>query len=81
VSAVARLFIYATTCLATLALRRRDGRAPFTIPGGPVVPVLGLIVSLGILFGATQDQFVRGLAAFVFGGVLYFVARRDEPAA
>lgn len=80
VSAVARLFIYATTCLATLALRRRPdaaiGAATFVIPGGPVVPVLGLLVSLAILWGATPDQLMRGAAAFVVGGLLFAVAKR-----
>lgn len=85
VSAVARLFIYATTCLAALALRRPAyaasvAPAAFTIPGGPVVPVLGLIVSLGILGGATADQLWRGLAAFVGGAVLFAVARRPAGA-
>lgn len=85
VSAVARLFIYATTCLATLALRR-PGReamvadATFVIPGGPIVPVLGLLVSLGILGGANADQLVRGAAAFIVGGLLFLVASRAESA-
>lgn len=83
VSAVARLFIYATTCLATLALRR-PGReatvadATFVIRGGALVPVLGLLVSLGILWGANADQLLRGAAAFVFGGVLFMVSSRAE---
>lgn len=80
VSAVARLFIYVTTCLATLALRRRSdveaGAATFVIPGGPIVPVLGVLVSLVILWGATPDQLMRGAAAFVVGGVLFAVAKR-----
>lgn len=84
VSAVARLFIYATTCLATLALRR-PGRATtvaaarFVIPGGPVVPVLGLLVSLGILAGATGDQLLRGTVAFIVGGLMFVVASRADP--
>jgi basic amino acid/polyamine antiporter, APA family len=85
VSAVARLFIYATTCLATLALRR-PGReasvadAAFVIPGGAIVPVLGLLVSLLILWGATSDQLFRGAAAFLVGGLLFVVASRAESA-
>ncbi|MDP1571169.1 MAG: APC family permease [Vicinamibacterales bacterium] len=85
VSAVARLFIYATTCLATLALRR-PGReatvadATFVVAGGAIVPVIALIVSLGILWGATPDQLLRGAAAFIVGGLLFLVASRAESA-
>ncbi len=42
-SAVARLFVYASTCLALVLLRRRDpGGARLRIPGGPVLAVLGI---------------------------------------
>lgn len=34
-SVVARILMYLSTCLALIALRRRDGPAPITIPLGP----------------------------------------------
>ena len=73
-SAISRLVIYASTCASVLALRRR-GRAPFTIPFGPVVPLLAIAVSLTILFGATSRQRLIGLEALAAGAVLYAVAR------
>lgn len=73
-SAVSRLIVYAGTCAAVLALRRQ-GRASFTIPGGPLVPVLALVISLAILFGATPIQRQVGLIALVVGAALYLVAR------
>lgn len=73
-SAVSRLIVYAGTCASVLALRRQ-GRASFTIPGGPVVPVLALVISLAILFGATPIQRRVGLIALVAGAALYLVAR------
>jgi basic amino acid/polyamine antiporter, APA family len=46
----------------------------FTVPGGPVIPVVAAVVSFGILAGATQAQLVAGGAALAAGAVLYFLA-------
>jgi len=48
----------------------------FTVPGGPVIPVVAAVVSFGILAGATQAQLVAGGAALAAGAVLYFLAPR-----
>jgi basic amino acid/polyamine antiporter, APA family len=74
-SGVARLLVYAGTCAAVLVLRRQ-GRAPFTIPGGPVIPAMAVVLSLAILYGITALQFRVGIGALVAGAVLYAVARR-----
>jgi len=74
VSAVARLVIYSGTCASVLALRRQ-GRAPFTIPGGPIVPGLALAVCLTILWGATSAQLQAGGQALLVGAVLFLIAR------
>jgi amino acid transporter len=74
-SAVTRLLVYAGTCASVLALRR-TGRAPFTVPGGPVVPVLALVISVAILYGASAAQLQAGAIALVLGALLYAVARR-----
>ena len=79
VSAIARLVMYLAVCLATLVLRRREpagdvGPAQFTVPLGPVVPVLASMVALGILAGATRQQLIAGAAALVAGAVLFLVA-------
>jgi hypothetical protein len=60
-----------------LALRR-NGPAPFTIPFGPVIPVLGIIASIGIAFGADALQRKTGIIALAAGAVLYFIARRSH---
>lgn len=74
VSAVARLLVYAGTCASVLALRRQ-GPAPFTIRGGPVVPLVALAVCLTILYGATAAQLRAGAYALAAGAVLYLMAR------
>ena len=71
-SALARLLVYSGTCASVLALRR-ESRAPFTIPLGPIVPAAALIVSIAILFGATRLQLQVGASFFVAGAVLYGV--------
>jgi amino acid transporter len=73
-SAIARLLVYAGTCASVLALRRQ-GRAPFTIPGGPTIPVIAMIISVAILFGATAVQIRVGLMAIAAGAILYAIAR------
>ena len=77
ISALARLLVYAGTCASVLALRRQ-GRAPFTIPGGPVIPVVALAVCGALLFGMTWDQFIRGFAALVVGAILFFMKGRRQ---
>ena len=78
VSAVARLVVYAGTCASVLALRRRDGRAPFTVPFGSIVPVAGLLICFALPYGASAAQLRTG-AYFVLGGaVLYVIARRSQ---
>ena len=73
-SAVSRLMVYAGTCASVLALRRQ-GPASFTIPGGPVVPILALAVCVAFLFGATPLQREVGGIALVVGAALYWTAR------
>jgi amino acid transporter len=76
VSALARLVVYAGTCASVLALRRQ-GRAPFTIPLGPAIPTVALLISIALVYGATALQLRVGAAFLVAGAVLYLVARRS----
>ena len=48
----------------------------FTVPLGPVIPILASVVALGILAGATRQQLISGVAALLAGAVLYFFAPR-----
>jgi APA family basic amino acid/polyamine antiporter len=74
VSAVGRLIVYGGTCASVLKLRSQ-GRAPFTIPLGPVVPIVALVVCAGILYRATGAQLTGGGIALLAGAVLYLIAR------
>jgi APA family basic amino acid/polyamine antiporter len=49
-SAVARLFYYGASCVAVPVLRARQPRAAlFRVPGGPLLPVLGVLICLALL--------------------------------
>lgn len=83
VSAIARLVMYLAVCASTLVLRGRTpagdvGPATFTVPLGPVIPVLASIVALGILYGATPVQRNAGLYALAAGAVLFLIAANQK---
>ncbi len=80
-SAVARLITYSGVCASTLVLRRaqfsnRVKPATFTVPFGPIVPILAVGVSLVILAGASRAQLVGGGLALAAGALLFFVNDR-----
>ena len=93
VSAIARLVMYLAVCISTLVLRKRDREIAaqvgahftdgavnppkFTVPFGPVIPVVASLVALGILAGATTQQLIAGAAALAGGAVLFFLAPRS----
>jgi len=79
VSAVARLVVYLSACGATMRLRRPDmatrvAPAQFTVPLGPVIPIVAILISSTILAGATSQQLLAGVAALAVGSVLFAVA-------
>jgi APA family basic amino acid/polyamine antiporter len=56
----------------------RDAPPPqFTVPFGPVIPILAMVVSTAILAGATQAQLIAGGAALAAGAVLYVLAPKN----
>jgi basic amino acid/polyamine antiporter, APA family len=58
-SAVARLFYYGAVCAAVPVLRRRQPQAArFRLPGGAVLPALGVLICLTLL---TQVDFSKSL--------------------
>jgi amino acid transporter len=78
VSAVARLVTYTGACAATLALRQKrfEGQvqpSTFTVPLGPLVPLVAILVSVALLAGATRAQLLGGAAALVAGAALYWL--------
>jgi basic amino acid/polyamine antiporter, APA family len=58
-SAVARLFYYGAVCAAVPALRRKQPQATrLRVPGGPLLPALGVLICLALL---TRVDFSKSL--------------------
>lgn len=82
-SAISRLLVYVATCASLVRLR--DARysaalrpATFTVPFGPVIPAIAILISLSILAGATRLQLTAGVGALAAGAVLYVIATRGQ---
>lgn len=78
-SVVARLTTYIGTAAAVPVLRRKLGRAPgaFRIPGGPVVPVAAVGLSLYLASSAEARNLLAAAVALAVGVLLYLFRRRD----
>ncbi|MEP6802249.1 MAG: amino acid permease [Acidobacteriota bacterium] len=81
-SVIARLATYIGTAAAVPVLRRKlPGTArTFRLPGGPLIPILALLMCFGFLSQATGRQLLLGAIALVVGAVIYF-ARSGAAAA
>lgn len=71
-SAVSRLLFSASVCLAVPILRRRHELAPsFVLPGGPVIPLLAIALSIWLLSGLSRAQAMAGGVGVLAGLVVY----------
>ena len=76
------LLVDVGVCLAVLRLRQRGVQtadAPFIIPGGPLVPLLGTTACVWVLTNLTREELL-GLSALVFfsGGLYLRIARARQ---
>src|SRR5215831_18193801 len=76
-SAIARLFYYLTTCVAVPVLRRKmpNSSRQFAVPGGALIPVAAVAVSLWLLSGSTVAQAVLGAGALLTGAAIYLAQK------
>jgi amino acid transporter len=79
-SVVARLATYIGTAAAVPVLRRKLGTPPggFRLPGGPVIPVAAVLVSLYLASSASARNLLAGAIALAVGGLLYALRRRPS---
>jgi amino acid transporter len=79
-SVIARLATYIGTAASVPVLRRKmpETARTFRLPGGPLIPILALIMCFAFLSQATAKQLAAGAIALVAGAVIYF-ARRGSP--
>ena len=74
-STVARLTTYLVTSAAVPRLRKlNQGEPGFRLPGGPVIPILGVIVSLLVFLTLSKVNFLAAAIAITVGAVIYFIS-------
>jgi amino acid transporter len=70
---------YLFTCLAVPVLRKKGlgsgKRDRFVIPGGPVIPILGALGSLFLLYGADWKEALFGVGALIVGVLVAFLSK------
>ncbi len=77
-SVVARLATYLGTIAAVPVLRRRFSELTGTVrlPGGPTIPILAGLVTLGLATSAERKHLIAAAVALVVGLVVYYFRRR-----
>lgn len=77
-SVMARLATYIGTAAAVPVLRRKMGPNPggFRLPGGPVIPIVAILVSLGLAASASRRNLLAAAAALVIGAVIFALRRK-----
>lgn len=82
-SIIARMITYIGTAAALPILRRRMGpqENAFRLPGGMLIPVLAILLSVALLASAKWQNLLAGAIALAVGAVIYRFRRApDEPA-
>ena len=72
ISAIARLLYYIATCLALLVFRRKMPEAArgFSVPGGPIIPVAAVALSIWLLMGSTKAQISISAGVLAAGALI-----------
>ncbi len=77
---IGTLLAFTIVCGGVLVLRYRepDLKRPFKTPFFPVVPILGMITSLGVMASLPRDTWIRLIAWMAIGLVIYFAYGRKK---
>mgnify|MGYP000107535884 CR=1 FL=1 len=80
ISNLAALLLYAGCAAATVVLRRRgtrqEGAMPFSVPGGPVIPIVTVALIAWLLTSITSGEWSVLLITLAAASVLFVVAKR-----
>lgn len=78
ISVLARLLMYMTCIVAMARIRpdTDDTRHRLTLPAGPAIPILAMLVCLGLLTQVSPDRVIATAALLAVGTVLFFIAVR-----
>ncbi len=74
ISVVSRLLFYISTCASVLVFRRTS-RAPFTLPFGAAIPVLGIAFACYLLRYTKTEELYFTIGGIVVGSALYGFTR------
>lgn len=71
---IGTLFAFVVVCAAVLIMRKRypNAERPFRCPGVPVVPILGILMCLLLMFSLPTANWWRLIAWLAIGFVIYF---------
>jgi APA family basic amino acid/polyamine antiporter len=77
---IGTLFAFTVVCIAVLIMRRTNPEAerPFRCPFVPVVPILGVLMCLLLMFSLPWENWVRLFGWMIIGLVIYFVYSRHH---
>lgn len=77
ISVVSRFAQYIPTCLAVPVMRKKapDMERGFTLPLGPVIPIIAIVVSLWLLSQSDLKKIIFGLGGLVVGAIIYFIMK------
>ncbi len=77
---IGTLLAFVIVCGAVLVMRRiaPDAPRPFRVPFGPVIPVLGIIFCLVLMFSLPADNWLRLAGWLALGMVIYLLYGRKH---
>jgi amino acid transporter len=81
-TSIGTLFAFVVVSLAVIVLRARrpDANRPFKVPGGPVIPVLGVLSCVYLMVSLSVMTWVRFLGWLDVGMIIYwFYGRTHSP--
>lgn len=80
ISNLAALLLYAACAVATMLLRKRgirqEGAVPFSVPGGPVIPVVTVLLIAWLLTSITTAEWTVLGATLAVASLIFVIARR-----
>jgi APA family basic amino acid/polyamine antiporter len=77
---IGTLFAFAIVCMSVLIMRKKNPTAerPFRCPFVPVVPILGILMCLLLMFSLPAANWLRLLGWLAIGLVIYFAYSRHH---
>jgi APA family basic amino acid/polyamine antiporter len=75
-------FVVVSTAVLVLRIQRPEAKRPFRVPGGPIIPMLGIVSCLWLMLSLPVITWVRFLVWLDIGIFIYwFYGRRNSPLA